>query len=64
MFVNGKYITLEKLISISDFLKIQGYQEERVAVEKNKTIIPRKDFSTELLNDNDTIEIVNFVGGG
>ena len=64
MQVNGKHLSLEKPISITEFLVQQGYQEDRVAVEKNKNIIPKKNFSTELLNDNDTLEIVNFVGGG
>jgi thiamine biosynthesis protein ThiS len=35
-----------------------------VAVEYNLTILPRDQFAATLLQDGDTLEIVQFVGGG
>ena len=64
MIVNGKEIVLQKEISIMDFLKKQGYDTTKVAVEKNGDIVSRKKFETEILLDIDKIEIVCFVGGG
>ena len=64
MYVNGKQIAVQNGISINDFLEKENYNIQRVAVEKNGSIIPKKSFSTETLSDNDKIEIVNFVGGG
>ena len=37
---------------------------QRVAVEKNGTIIPRAQFAEEKLTDADHLEVVCFVGGG
>jgi thiamine biosynthesis protein ThiS len=64
MYVNGEKIEIEKKISISEFLRKQGYDTRRVAVEKNGAVVPKKSFDTETLSDNDKIEIVHFVGGG
>jgi thiamine biosynthesis protein ThiS len=36
----------------------------RVAVEHNLAIIKRPQYATAMIGEGDTIEIVNFVGGG
>jgi thiamine biosynthesis protein ThiS len=36
----------------------------RVAVEHNREIIRRQTFGEVVVSDGDTLEIVNFVGGG
>ena len=36
----------------------------KVAVERNREIVPKSTFPEALLADGDEIEIVNFVGGG
>ena len=64
MRVNGHHITVQNPVSLSDFLKKQGYDAQRVAVEKNGSIVPKKSFDSEMLNDNDKLEVVCFVGGG
>jgi len=64
MYVNGQQKIVQKEISISEFLEKEGYDIHKVAVEKNGRIIPKKLFETEILSDNDRIEIVSFVGGG
>ena len=62
--VNGKKTDLQGEISLSEFLQKQGYDAERVAVERNGNIVPKKDFNIEMLADGDKIEVVHFVGGG
>ena len=66
MYVNGEQIDLRdsEAISLGEFLRRHEYDAQRVAVEKNGNIIPRKDFETEMLTNGDKIEIVHFVGGG
>jgi len=64
MHVNGQQIIIKNKISLNEFLKNKGYDTQRVAVEKNGVIIPKKSFETEILSDNDKLEIVCFVGGG
>ena len=38
--------------------------ESRVAVERNRAIVPRREFGDVSLREGDRIEIVTFVGGG
>ena len=64
MKLNGKHRTLEKKTTITNFLKKEGYNEERVAVEQNGIIISKDKFKTEYITDDDILEIVQFVGGG
>ena len=45
-------------------MQSRGLDPQRVAVEKNGHIIPRSRFAEETLCDADTVEIVQFVGGG
>lgn len=64
MKCSGKEIHLESPVTVRAFLLEQGYQPERVAVERNGQIVRRADFDKELLREEDTVEIVHFVGGG
>jgi sulfur carrier protein len=50
--------TLEELIAEL------GLQADRVAVELNRRIVPRAEWSAAALQDGDRLEIVHFVGGG
>jgi len=64
MRVNGAEIALNGICTLKEFLEQQGYTIERIAVEKNGQIIPKTLYEKELLNENDKLEIVSFVGGG
>ncbi|MCI9598172.1 MAG: sulfur carrier protein ThiS [Firmicutes bacterium] len=64
MIVNGKEKKQETPISLTEFLTREGYDGQRVAVEKNGEIIPRAKHPDIQLSDIDTLEIVHFVGGG
>ena len=61
---NGKQIALEMPVTVLEFLQQQGYNAQRVAVERSGEIVRRADFEKELLRDEDTVEVVTFVGGG
>jgi thiazole synthase len=41
-----------------------GLKPEKVAVERNGTIVPRSTHAEAPLADGDVLEIVHFVGGG
>jgi thiamine biosynthesis protein ThiS len=64
MLVNGERKTIEGKVALLGFLEQEGYDMERVAVEKNGRIVPKSAFATETLSDADVMEIVAFVGGG
>ena len=46
------------------YLEQEGYQTNRIAVEKNGEIIPKSCYKETLLHSGDVLEIVSFVGGG
>jgi sulfur carrier protein len=60
MQINGQPISTAAGSTLSQ----QGFDVARVAVELNGKIICRSDFSKVQLADSDTIEVVQFVGGG
>ena len=64
MIVNGEKITLQAEMYLKAFLETNGYDPSKIAVEKNGRIIAKSSFESEILSDDDTLEIVGFVGGG
>lgn len=64
MTINGKKISLEHSYTLEQYLNEKKYQQNRIAVEINGNIIPKSKYHTTTLKQNDTIEIVSFVGGG
>lgn len=64
MKVNGKERAVPAEGTVLALLKELGHDPQRVAVEKNGTIIPRAQFAEEKLTDVDHLEVVCFVGGG
>ncbi len=64
--INGEVREFDKEIkTVSELLeKLKIKKPERVAVEINKGIIMQSDFAHASVNDDDSIEIVSFVGGG
>ncbi|MGA9341278.1 MAG: sulfur carrier protein ThiS [Rhodanobacteraceae bacterium] len=50
--------------SVSDLLALAGFAERKVAVEINRTIVPRSQHAGRKLSDQDRVEIVQAIGGG
>lgn len=64
MKLNGTVISLEKAQTLHDFMTVRGFDTGRIAAELNGDIIPRKEYRNILLKEEDTLEVVRFVGGG
>jgi thiamine biosynthesis protein ThiS len=62
--VNGSAIELQDRITIENLLTQLEIDLRLVAVEQNLEIVPKVDYSTRLIREGDSIEIVQFVGGG
>ena len=60
--VNGKTRTLETELSLQDLLQDLGMTTGRIAVELNGNIVPRSQFSSQLISNLDSIEIVQAIG--
>ena len=50
--------------TLSDCLTALGYDLKRVAVERNGEIVPKSRYGSVALAEDDSLEIVSFVGGG
>ena len=62
--LNGEPYTVDgdaSLIALVDRLSLK---RGRIAVELNREIVPKAEWSAIVLRPGDTLEIVNFVGGG
>lgn len=46
------------------YLKEAGFEPERVVVERNLEIIPKDQLGNVIIQDEDAIEVLRFVGGG
>lgn len=50
--------------TVLQLLESLGIDPKRVAVELNMDILPKADYLTRAIAEDDKIEIVHFVGGG
>ena len=64
VYVNGESKELSGPISLAELISQLDLPAARVAVELNRAVVRRNDWSTTTLQDDDRIEIVHFVGGG
>ena len=62
--VNGQSRVVSDGSSVTDLLRDLELDRNRVAVERNREIVPRSEHSACSLAAGDAIEIVTFVGGG
>jgi sulfur carrier protein len=51
-------------LTLSGLFEILGMKADRVAVELNREIVPRGQWTETALNEGDRLEVVHFVGGG
>ncbi|MCI5730971.1 MAG: sulfur carrier protein ThiS [Eubacterium sp.] len=62
--LNGDSISGCEGITVEELVNRQNFNKSRIAVEINGTIIPKKDYETTQIQENDVVEVVSFVGGG
>ena len=63
VMINGE----EKEIAgknLLEYLKENGFNPEHLVVERNFEIIPKEQFGSVTIQDEDVIEVLRFVGGG
>ena len=63
IILNGDEIEIKDNSTIADFVKERKI-EGIFAVEKNLEIINKDRYETEIIKENDNIELVGFAGGG
>ena len=64
IFLNGEPKECPESVSLAQLISQLGMKGDRVAVELNREIVPRAQWSDTELHEGDRLEIVHFVGGG
>ncbi len=62
--LNGDPFDLAGPVTVAELLASLEIDSRRVAVEHNLVVLKRAAFDATLLKEGDSVEIVNFVGGG
>lgn len=64
MKLNGKTAILEREQTLLEFLTTANFDCKTIAVERNGVLVPKVEYENIRIKDEDTLEIVRFVGGG
>ena len=62
--VNGEPREIPEGSTVTEMLDRLAFRYDRVAVERNREIVPRDQWAGTTLQAGDNLEIVQFVGGG
>jgi thiamine biosynthesis protein ThiS len=62
--VNGEPREVEENISLPELVAGLNLKPEQIAIELNHKVVRRAQWDNTLLQTNDKVEIVHFVGGG
>jgi len=64
IIVNGDRRTVPENLTVDALLEFLQMRSSRVAIERNREILPRAQWQATHVQPNDSFEIVQFVGGG
>lgn len=62
--INGEEREVPGDLSLQDLVTHLALTPERIAIELNQSVVRRAAWPSTVLQENDQIEIVHFVGGG
>jgi sulfur carrier protein len=62
--LNGQIHKFETSLSIEQLLNKLSINKKKVAVELNKSVVPKQKYSSIKIANQDVVEIVTFIGGG
>jgi sulfur carrier protein len=62
--VNGETSELPEGLTVAELLERTGLADQRIALERNREIVPRSEFEHTRLAEGDRVEIVRAIGGG
>ncbi len=62
--LNGVQTSIEKLSSIQSLIKLKNLNPNLIIIEYNGTILAKEKFKKTEIKDNDSIEIIRYIGGG
>lgn len=65
LIINGEHHDdLPDGLSVLDLIEHLGLPEKKIAIERNREVVPKSQFEQTLLENHDVLEIIHFIGGG
>ena len=64
IYINGKKKNININYNLIDLLEEYSLKNKLVAIEINLEVIPKSNYKTKKINENDKIEILELIGGG
>ena len=62
--INGESRRVAAPLSVGGLVDLLGLDLRKVAIERNREIVPRSCYPQTMLANGDALEIVHFIGGG
>jgi len=62
--LNGKPYSLSEGVNIDSLLEELSIPKGKVAIELNRKVLHKENYTKTVLKNNDQVEIVTFIGGG
>ena len=62
--INGQGRAIAAGTTIATLIEELGLGDRKVAVERNREVVPRAQHASTILDAGDRVELVTFVGGG
>lgn len=65
LLINGKdHDDLPDGLTVATLIAHLGLPERKIAVERNREVVPKSAYAETALDTNDVLEIIHFIGGG
>lgn len=64
IILNGQKYNIENNITLKQMLINLNIEQNNIIAEVNGEVVTKDDFSNKIINENDIIELIRFVGGG
>lgn len=62
--VNGKELLIADGVNIAELVVNQGFNPHIIVIEYNHRVVSKEEWQTIILQPEDCLEVVTFVGGG
>ncbi|TAL39049.1 MAG: sulfur carrier protein ThiS [Spirochaetes bacterium] len=62
--LNGRKVEFDGKISVKGLITARGLKTDSLVVEKNRSIVPRDEWDSVMVEEGDTLEVLSLVGGG
>ncbi len=65
LLINGQdHYDLPEGLTVGTLLDHLSLPRKKIAVERNREVVPKSSFDEATLSEDDQIEIIHFIGGG